>query len=240
MIPRVIVAAMDVYLVPAGPDRHVLYCEPAVEHARSRGSGGRGIGRRLLDAFARVLAAVEREHEPADDGGAPASPPPGLLPRLRSRVLRWMAERVADQRVLWRLQGQTRVRTFHPDGLDPAGALAAIHRSLRAESRRHAGWLGLDAVCLLLSLLLIALPGPNLLGYYFAFRVVGHVLSIRGSRHGLRRVSWDLEASRPLGELAGAAGLPPAERARVVRSVADRLGLPRFPKFCERLLGHAA
>ena len=50
-------------------------------------------------------------------------------------------------------------------------------------------------------------------------------------------MAWDLEASPPLGELSGAAGLPPDERARVVRSVADRLGLPRFPKFCERVLG---
>jgi hypothetical protein len=230
---------MDVYLVPAGPDRHVLYCEPAGERVGSHDSG-RGVWRRLLDAFAHVLAAVEREHDPADDGSASESPPPGLLPRLRSRVLRWLAERVADQRVLWRLQGQTRVRAFHSDGLDPAGALAATHRGLRAESRRHAGWLGFDIVCLLLSLLLIPLPGPNLIGYYFAFRVVGHVLSIRGARQGLRRVTWDLEVSRPLGELAGAAGLPPVERARIVRSVADQLGLPRLPKFCERVLDAAA
>jgi hypothetical protein len=231
---------MDVYLVPAGPDRHVLYCEPAGEHARSDDGGGRGVWRRLLDAFARVLAAVEREHDPADDGGAAASSLQGLLPRLRSRILRWMAERVADQRVLWRLQGQTRVQVFHPDGLDPAVALAAIHQGLRAESRRHGGWLGFDSVCLLLSLLLIPLPGPNLLGYYFAFRVVGHVLSLRGARQGLRRVTWDLEASRPLGRLAGAASFPPVERARIVRSVADQLGLPRLPKFCERVLGTAA
>ena len=231
---------MDVYLVPAGPGRHVLYCEPAREHVASGDRRRRSVWRRLLDAFARVLAVVEREHDRAGDDGASASPPPGLLARLRSRVLRWMAARVADQRVLWRLQGQTRVRALHPDGLDREGALAAIHRGLRAESRRHGGWLSLDAVFLLLSLLLVPLPGPNLLGYYFAFRVVGHVLSIRGAHQGLTRVAWDLEASRPLGELAGAAGLPPAERARVVRSVADQLCLPRFPRFCERVLGDAA
>jgi hypothetical protein len=116
--------------------------------------------------------------------------------------------------VLWRLQGQTRVRAFHPDGIDPAGALAAINQGLRAESRRHAGWLGFDTICLLLSLLLIPLPGPNLIGYYFAFRVVGHVLSIRGARQGLTRVTWDLEASRPLGEPACRASTAPASCAR--------------------------
>ncbi len=230
---------MDVYLVPAGPDRHVLYCEPAGEHA-ARGEGiGRGVWRRLHDGFVSVLAVVEREQDSAPDDGAPASPPPRLMPRLRSRVLRWMAERVADQRVLWRLQGQQRVRAFHPDGLDRAGALATIHQSLRTDSRRHWRWLGLDTIFLLLSLLLTPLPGPNLLGFYFTFRVVGRVLSIRGARQGLARVVWDLEASPPLGELSRAADLPHTERVRVVRSVADRLGLPRFPKFCERLLGDA-
>jgi hypothetical protein len=141
--------------------------------------------------------------------------------------------------VLWRLQGQQRVRAFHPDGLDRAGALATIHQSLRTDSRRHWRWLGLDTILLLLSLLLTPLPGPNLPGFYFTFRVVGHVLSIRGARQGLAHVGWDLEGSPPLGELAGAARLPPAERARVVRSVAERLGLPRFPRFCERVLDDA-
>ncbi len=240
MIPRVIVATMDVYLVPTGLDRHVLYCEPAGDQPASAAGAGRGVWRRLHGAFLQVLAFVDREHDPAPGETAPASPPPGLWPRLRSRALRWLAERVAEQRVLWRLQGQARVRAFHPVGLDRAGALAAIGLSLRADLRRHVIWLAIDSVLLLLSLLLIPLPGPNMLGYYFTFRVVGHVLSIRGARQGMARVAWDLEESPPLGELAGAAGLAPAERERIVRSVADRLHLPRFPRFCERILGGAA
>ena len=228
---------MDVYLVPAGPDRYVLYCEPAGDHAESGGNAGRGAWRRIHASFLQVLAFVEREHDSAPDESAP---PQGLLSLLRSRALRWLAERVAEQRVLWRLQGQTLVRAFHPDALDQAGALSAIRQSLRADLRRHVGWLVLDSVLLLLSLLLTPIPGPNMLGYYFAFRVVGHVLSIRGARQGMGRVAWDLEGSPPLGELAGAARLAPVERERVVRSVADRLRLPRFPKFCERILNDAA
>ncbi len=231
---------MDVYLVPAGLDRHVLYYESAAERAAPGQAFGRGVWRRLYDGFVKVLAVVEREQDPAHDAGAPASVRPGLMLRLRSRVLRWLAERVADQRVLWRLQDQQRVRAFHPDLIDATEAGAAIRRILQDHSRRHAKLLGLDTFCLLVSLLLAPLPGPNLLGYYFAFRVVGHVLSIRGARRGLSRVVWDLEASPPLSELAGATRLSGAERARLVRTVADQLALPRLPKFCERMHGHGA
>lgn len=231
---------MDVYLVPAGPDRHVLYCEPAGDAPVSGDGAGRGIWRRLHGSFLRVLAFVEREHDSAPNASALATPPPGLLARFRSHALRWLAERVAEQRVLWRLQGQARVRAFHPDAIDRAGALAAIEQSLRLDLRRHVIWLAIDSILLLVSLLLTPIPGPNMLGYYFTFRVVGHVLAIRGARQGLARVAWDLEPSSPLGELAGAARLAPAERDRVVRSVADRLRLPRLPRFCERILSGSA
>lgn len=235
---------MDVYLVPAGPDRHVLYCESARDKIETGQGTGGGIRRKMRDAFVRVLAAIEREHEREDAGAgcgeASAAPPAGTMARARSRVFGWMAERVAEQRVLWGLQGQTRVRAFHPASLDGPGALAAIERCLRAEARRHQRWLWLDAILLLVSLLLTVIPGPNLPGYYFTFRVVGHVLSIRGARQGIGHVSWDLQASPPLGELFDAVSLPPVERARVVRSVASQLGLPRLPRFCDRVLGGAA
>jgi Mitochondrial K+-H+ exchange-related len=227
---------VDVYLVPAGRDHHVLYCEPAGEPPAPPAHGTRGIWRRLYDGFNRVLAAIEHEHEgaPGDaDGTAAAS---GVWSRLRSRVLGWLAGRVAEQRVLWRLQGRTDVRAFHPDDLEPTRALAFVHDSLRKDASRHRRWLGLDGVLLVFSLLLTPVPGPNLLGYYFAFRVVGHVLSIRGARQGLGRVRWDLQSSRPLGELTGIERLPVAERTDVVRRVAGELGLTRLPRFFERTL----
>ena len=41
-------------------------------------------------------------------------------------------------------------------------------------------------VLLIVSGVLALVPGPNVLAYYFAFRVVGHWLSMRGARQGLR------------------------------------------------------
>ncbi len=78
------------------------------------------------------------------------------------------------------------------------------------------------------------LPGPNVLGFYFSFRIVGHVLAIRGARQGLRMVSWELQPSDLLAELGQIEHLPEAERAPRIRAIAQELGLPRLARFFER------
>jgi len=78
-------------------------------------------------------------------------------------------------------------------------------------------------------------PGPNLLAYYFAFRVVGHFLSWRGARHGLRDVAWSTEASDALLELRRLAGLDRAARHARVLEVARALGLEHLATFYERM-----
>lgn len=225
---------MDVYLVPTGPERYELYCEPAEEPAGPLPETSRGIRRRLHEAFSAVIAAAEREQTRARAGGAPSSERGGFWSRLRARSLRWVSERVAEQRLLWRLRGRQRVRAFIPAGIDDARALAIVRRNLRVDLDRHRRWMAADAIGLLFSLLLMPLPGPNVPGYYFTFRVVGHFLAIRGARQGLNRVVWELQASALLAELAGLERLPAAERTPRVRAIADQLGLTRLARFFER------
>ncbi len=225
---------MDVYLVPVGPHRIELYCEPAAEPAPQRPDGTSGLWRRLHQQFTAVLAAVEREQDRSRTVPPAHAGPGGLASRLRARGLRWIAERIAEQRLLWRLRGQTKVRAFHPAGIDPASALEVIRESLERDSKRHLRWLAVDAIGGLFSLLLVPFPGPNLPGYYFAFRLVGHLLAIQGARQGLRAVSWDLQPNALLAELAELEHLPPSERAPRVREVALELGLPRLSRFFER------
>jgi hypothetical protein len=160
--------------------------------------------------------------------------------RLRVRGLRWIAERVAEQRLLWRLRGQTVVRAFFPAGIDPAAAHGTIRASLERDARRHLRWLAVDTLGGLLSLLLVPFPGPNVPGYYFSFRIVGHLLAIRGARQGLRVVSWELQPSDLLAELGRLEQLPEAERAPRVRAIAQELGLPRLARFFERTAVEAA
>jgi hypothetical protein len=225
---------MDVYLVPTGPGHYDLYCESAEEPVTHPVDGSGGIWKRLQDKFSAVLAAVEREQERGHPAPTADPPPAGLMSRLRVRGVRWLAERIAEQRLLWRLRGQTEVRAFFPAHIDSPRALAIIREGLSTDADRHRRWLIVDTVGLLFSLLLTPLPGPNLPGYYFTFRVVGHFLAVRGARHGLRTVTWDLHSSTLLDELAGLEHLSTADRSSRVRAIAGQLGLAHLARFFER------
>ncbi len=234
MIARVIVTVMDVYLVPGGPHRFALYCESATDPAPPRPDGTSGLWGWLQAKFTAVLAAIEREQDRARAAPPASAEQAGLMRRLRVRGVRWLAERVAEQRLLWRLRGQTAVRAFFPAGIETAEANAIIRGSLARDARRHRRWLVVDTLGGLLSLLLVPLPGLNLPGYYFSFRIVGHLLSILGARQGLKVVAWDLQPSDLLAELGQLEQVPEAERAPRVRAIAQELGLPRLARFFER------
>ena len=72
--------------------------------------------------------------------------------------------------------------------------MVLIRRMLQRDYERHRLWLVVDTIGLIASGLLMLVPGPNLLAYYFAFRVVGHWLSMRGAAQGLQHVDVDRPA----------------------------------------------
>ena len=82
---------------------------------------------------------------------------------------------------------------------------------------------------------LAPLPGPNLPGYYFTFRAVGHLLSTMGARHGMRRVVWKYVPSAEMTDLRACASLDPAARDAIAHRVAARLNLPHLATFVERM-----
>jgi hypothetical protein len=85
-----------------------------------------------------------------------------------------------------------------------------------------------------LSLLLILFPGPNIIGYYFAFRIVGHYLSVRGAKNGLSGIAWRHEPSAPLTELRRVLALDPDVREGRVHEVAQMLRLEHLASFFQR------
>lgn len=97
-----------------------------------------------------------------------------------------------------------------------------------------------DSVGFVLSGVFFLVPGPNLVAYYFLFRLVGHYLSMRGARHGLNGVVWTYEPCEPLAALRQVFHLPVSERHRYVREIAAQLKLAHLPRFFRRAADYSA
>ena len=222
---------MDVYLVPIGQDRYELYCEVPDEPEPSPEEEPAGFFRRMKQRFSTMLAEAERERRRshADE------PARGTFGRMKARILRYVAESIAEQRLLWHLRRQTAACLFFPDDLEEHRATTLLRRQLGRDFEKHRFWLIVDSLGFIASGVLFFLPGPNLVAYYFAFRIVGHYLSMRGARQGLDAVQWTAERSSPLAELRRAIDLDADERDRRVQGVADALKLEHLVKFFERM-----
>jgi hypothetical protein len=224
---------MDVYLIPLGADRYELYCEPrAITPELEPDAQISGLMGRLKRYFRDVLTAAEQARSAQT---AQTVPDRGLLARVKTRSLVLIADAIAAQRLLWALRQEQSATLTYPADLGAQEADDRARRLLQRDADRHRWWLAVDGLLLLLSALLILLPGPNLIGYYFAFRVVGHYLSWRGARNGLDNVQWQSLASEPLAELRAAISLTPTQRTHRLRELASRLRLDDLPTFVERL-----
>jgi hypothetical protein len=223
---------MEVFLVPVAADRYELYCEEEPgESAPSDTPPPEGFFRRLVHRFRVMVAEAEDERR----RGRPAEAPPrGLLARVKARTMRWVAESIAEQRLLWQLRGRHAAGLVHPDDLPDAHAREILRRQLNRDFERHRFWLAIDSLGLIGSALLMLLPGPNVVAYYFAFRIVGHYLSVRGARNGIVRCQWDLRASPALSRLRAVIPVSPDDRAARVNEVASELQLEHLAAFFQR------
>jgi hypothetical protein len=224
---------MEVFLIPVGPDRYELYCEVADEDPTGQSPDhDRGFFRGLRDRFRETLASIERDrrHPRADDAHEH-----GFFGRLKERALRRIAESIAEQRLLWHMRRQEAATAIYPADLPEAGVLAIVRRSMEADFEKHRRWLIVNVLLFVLSGLLILVPGPNVLAYYFAFRLVGHYLSMRGARQALDAVNWDLRSSEELAELRPLTGVDQSSRRPRVDAIAARLQLDRLTHFFDRV-----
>jgi hypothetical protein len=236
---------MDVYLIPVGPDRHELYCEvpdevpdanegdEAVQPPRGFFKGIAGWPGQLRARFKEMLAEAERERR---QGRVSASVEQGQgwIARAKARTMCWVAETIAEQRLLWHLRRQSDARLLYPDDIEESRANGVLRSQLQRDFEKHRFWLILNALGFVASGVFFFVPGPNAVAYYFAFRLVGHYFSMRGARQGLSVVTWRAEPSAPLAELRRAISLDPAAREQQVNAVALSLRLDHLPTFFER------
>ena len=231
---------MDVFLVPVGRDAYELYCEHVDEPEEQVEDVPKGFWARLnprylfgrlKHRFHQVMVEAERERR-EDRAEAPEG---GFIRRATRRLMRWVAESIAEQRLLWNLRRHETATLNHPDDMAADDAKAIMRQQLARDYDKHRYWLVIDSLLLVVSALLILVPGPNVLGYYFAFRVVGHLFSVRGARKGLDLVQWSHAASQPLTELRQALTLDEAARLRQAEAVASRLRLDHLATFYQRM-----
>src|SRR5215831_6006215 len=102
---------MEVFLVPVAVDRYELYCEEHGDHAGAAADAETGFVRRAARRFREQIAEAEREtRRPAS---ADASRP-SYAAKVKTRSLRWIAQTIAEQRLLWNLRRASDARLLHP------------------------------------------------------------------------------------------------------------------------------
>jgi hypothetical protein len=216
---------MVVYLVPTGRSRHELYSETSEEPPEAPAENVAAWQRWLHSASVRWYALVEQ----ARRGGAP-----GRLANWRDRIVCRLAESIAEQRTLWALRDCGAATVEYPEHLSEADARRTLNDLLRQARKYHGRWLMVDLVLSIASAVLTVVPGPNLLAYYFLFRLVGHLQSWRGARTALDRTTWAFIPNPGLAELATLAEVPRSARASRVAAIAARLNLPQLSAFFDR------
>jgi hypothetical protein len=220
-------SGVTIYLVPVGSGRFELYSEPPADVEVEPGHKPDGFVRRLIHGVqGRWRDAVQNARQSDPNGG--------FLARARDLAVRRMAEAIAEQRTLWVLRHGRDAELVHPSDLSAQDAVAIRDRILNRARTHQLRWLAVDGVILIASGVFVLVPGPNVIAYYFAFRVVGRYFSWRGARQALQATSWRLRAEPALVELGHLAHLPRAARASRVVAIAANLNLPRLAAFFDR------
>jgi hypothetical protein len=217
---------MVVFLVPAGRDRFELYSEAPEDLGAPP---GREDGR--FRRWAHQVSVQWHQLVEAARRGRPRS----ALARWRDAIVCRLAETIAEQRTLWALRTRTEATLRYPANISQERAKSELDRALAHARGHHLRWLIIDLILFVSSVVFFFIPGPNLVAYYFAVRLIGHLQSWRGARQAMDVIRWPFEPDAGLAELATLVNLPRAERASRVAAIAARLNLPRLPSFFDRV-----
>ena len=118
---------MDVFLVPVGRDAYELYCEHVDEpeaHGSAEEPRGGFLGAAVVLSQPDPDLPVPEAPVPSDAVGSGARaaarrcrPEGSWLQRAKRRVMRWVAESIAEQRLLWNLRRHDDRPLLHPDDI---------------------------------------------------------------------------------------------------------------------------
>jgi hypothetical protein len=125
--------------------------------------------------------------------------PEGGVTRRIGRVWNWLHSFChPDEAMHVQFGVADEVVLHHPASESVERVGKAWRRYLRRRSRSHAWWATVNAVVLPFATVLAILPGPNVIGFWFAYRAVYHFLGYRGIRRVRRggvATRWRAEES---------------------------------------------
>ena len=219
---------MDVYLVPIGGDRWECYYE-AIEDDEKVDPGSGFFAGLKYKFYQQLKEAENARHQ------AVIEEPKTFIGRMHKRSMAWIAERIAEQRLLWHLRRATAATLHVPSDLPPADGERLMRDIMKRDADRHRNRLVPHTLLLILSAAVALVPGPNVLGYLFTFTVVGHFLAWRGAVNALHGVAWTVRPDAALSELRRAFSLGDTDRHRVIKEVAHRLHMPKMARFVEQM-----
>ncbi len=110
-----------------------------------------------------------------------------------------------DEVLLSRLRSARRIELLHPAGRGDDEVRALWREYLGHRWWRHVLWATANGIVAPPALATLwILPGPNVIGYWFAYRTIHHALIVRGIRrvwrgqislvlHGVRSLDWPVE-----------------------------------------------
>src|SRR5215207_873152 len=127
---------MDVYIIPVASDRCELYCEHESPDADVVGEmPPQGRFAKMYANFKEALARVEEER--LSGQARVHEGPRSWTERMKDRALCWIAEKIAEQRLLWRLRNESTLMLHYPDDTTSEEAIGIAKADLRREVDRH-------------------------------------------------------------------------------------------------------
>jgi hypothetical protein len=104
----------------------------------------------------------------------------GIGLRMR-RAWEWLHQLTPlDEDLLKSLRRAKSIELYYPANLTEEDALASWNKYLNNRYRYHMLWAVINSIITPLTLALALLPGPNIIGYWFAYRAICHILIICG------------------------------------------------------------
>ena len=159
---------MKIYLIHTNDGRNIFYSAPALEMdtPKVEHTGVRGWFEKKAN---EMRASWSENHD-------------GAKGRVKA-VWEWLQRATfADEGLLLRLRHAQNVKIHHAPKLSKEHVQEIWLQYLSQRERRHWIWFSLNALITPITVLLAPLPGPNVVGYWFAYRAVRHILAVFGAR----------------------------------------------------------